>query len=161
MDELSLNSLTLDRHLALAGSPAASFARLWQTLWVQPYLTPAQLELCRLTLARLHGDEAERTAVNPHLAPGTLSAAQREGALSGTAAAAGFAASERALLEFTECYAIDPQGIPDAVADEVVRHLGESGLVFLIEALGCIDARIRTARCLRDLAHPATPAGAQ
>jgi len=33
--------------------------------------------------------------------------------------------------------------------------------VFLIEALGCIDARIRTARCLRDLAHPATPAGAQ
>lgn len=30
-------------------------------------------------------------------------------------------------------------------------HLGEPGLVFLIEALGCIDGRIRTARCLRDL----------
>jgi len=30
--------------------------------------------------------------------------------------------------------------------------LGEPGLVFLIEALGCLDGRIRTARCLRDLA---------
>jgi hypothetical protein len=49
-------SLNVDRSLALAGAAAASFARLWQSLWVQPYVTAALLELCRLTLARLHHD---------------------------------------------------------------------------------------------------------
>ena len=56
------------------------------------------------------------------------------------------------MLLFTECYALDPQNIAEEVAQEAKDHLGEPGLVFLIEALGCLDARIRTARCLRDLA---------
>jgi len=38
-----------------------------------------------------------------------------------------------------------PQGIPDDVADEVIKHLGQSGFVALIEALGFIDGRIRVA----------------
>ena len=59
------------------------------------------------------------------------------------------------MLLFCECYGLDPQSIADEVADQAKEHLGEPGLVFLIEALGCLDARIRTARCLRDLAaHP-------
>ncbi|MGO9804437.1 MAG: hypothetical protein ACLPTL_13495, partial [Steroidobacteraceae bacterium] len=62
-------------------------------------------------------------------------------------------AGEKALLLFAECYGLDPQSIPDELADEVKAFLGEPGLVFLIEALGCIDGRIRTARCLRDLAR--------
>ena len=60
-------SLNIDRSLALAGAPAASFARLWQSLWVQPYVTAALLELCRLTLARLHQDDLELAASNPHV----------------------------------------------------------------------------------------------
>ena len=47
---------------------------------------------------------------------------------------------------------LDAQTIADEVAQEAKDHLGEPGLVFLIEALGCLDARIRAARCLRDLA---------
>jgi hypothetical protein len=150
----SPTSLDLDRCLAPAGAPAASFARLWQSLWVQPYVTPALLELCRLTLARLHQDERELAASNPHIEPGALTRARREAVLAGEAyKSPAFGAGEKAVLLFAECYGLDPQSIADDVADEVKAFLGEAGLVFLIEALGCIDGRIRTARCLRDLAR--------
>jgi hypothetical protein len=150
----SPTSLDLDRSLAPAGAPAASFARLWQSLWVQPYVTPALLELCRLTLARLHQDECELAACNAHVEPGALPRERREAVLaSAVRKSAAFSAREQAVLLFTECYGLDPQSIPDEVADEVKASLGEAGLVFLIEALGCIDGRIRTARCLRDLAR--------
>ena len=153
MDATTLpTSLTLDRYLAAAGSPAASFARLWQALWVQRYVSPVLLEMCRLTLARLHQDAFELAALNPHVEPGTLARERRDVVLAGEAfKSPAFTAAERALLQFTESYGLDPQSIPDEVADEVKAHLGEPGLVFLIEALGCIDGRIRTARCLRDL----------
>ncbi len=147
----SPNSLDLDRTLAGAGSAAASFARLWQSLWVQPYVPAPLLEMCRLTLARLHRDEHELSAINPHVEPGALSAARRASVIAGSAhAASGFSAAEKAVLEFAESYALDAQSIPDDTADQVKAQLGEPGLVFLIEALGCIDGRIRTARCLRD-----------
>jgi hypothetical protein len=150
----SPTSLDLDRSLAPAGAPAASFARLWQSLWVQPYVTPALLELCRLTLARLHQDDGEIAARNPHVEPGALPRGRRDAVLAGAAyKSAAFSAGEKAVLLFTECYGLDPQSIPDEVADEVKASLGEAGLVFLIEALGCLDGRIRTARCLRDLAR--------
>jgi hypothetical protein len=154
----SPTSLDLDRALAAAGSPAASFARLWQSLWVQPYLTPALLEMCRLTLARLHRDSVELAASNPHVEPRALPAPRRALVTCGEAFRdAAFSAEEKAMLSFTECYGLDPQSIPDETADAVKAHIGEAGLVFLIEALGCIDARIRTARCLRDLARCAPP----
>jgi hypothetical protein len=148
---VSPNSLDLDRSLAVAGSAAASFARLWQALWVQPYVAPPLLEMCRLTLARLHRDEHELAAANPHVEPGTLPPALRASVVAGNVhGAAGFSATEKAVLQFAECYGLDAQSIPDETADEVKARLGEAGLVFLIEALGCIDGRIRAARCLRD-----------
>ena len=151
-------SLDLDRTLAIAGSPAASFARLWQSLWVQPYVSPALLELCRLTLARLHRDADELAASNPHVEPSALSAGRKAVVIAGNAhRAAEFSATEKAVLDFTECYALDPQSIPDDTAEEVKTRLGEPGLVFLIEALGCIDGRIRAARCLRDFGRLAVP----
>jgi hypothetical protein len=158
MDNPSPNSLDLDRTLAIAGSSAASFARLWQALWVQPHVAPLLLEMCRLTLARLHRDEAELAAANPHLEPGALPAARRATVIAGQAhAAADFSAAEKAVLQFAESYGLDAQSIPDETADAVKAQLGEAGLVFLIEALGCIDGRIRAARCLRDL-HRFVPA---
>ena len=54
-------------------------------------------------------------------------------------------ASEKALLDFTEYYFMDPQSIPDEVAAAVVGQCGENGLVCLVEALGFIDSRIRLA----------------
>jgi len=155
----SPTSVDLDRALAPAGSAAASFARLWQSLWVAPYLAAPLLELCRLTLARLHRDPAEMAAQNPHLESGTVGAVQREAVLAGTAhRSAAFSADERAVLEFAESYGLDPQTIPDATAEAVRAALGDAGLVFLIEALGCLDGRMRAARCLRDF-HGVTGLG--
>lgn len=148
----ALTSITLDEQLVPAGAAGASFARLWRSLWSQPYLTPELLELCRLTLARLHQDRAELEALNP-FAPAGGAAARRAAVRAGDAHKSDrFTAAERALLEFTESYALDAQSISDAQAVRVRDALGEPGLVFLIEALGCLDGRIRTARCLRDLA---------
>jgi hypothetical protein len=149
----SPTSLDLDLQLAVAGGPAASFARLSGSLWQQPYLTAELLELCRLTLARLHRDEIEIAAVNPHVPHGQPAAPRRAAVLAGaTYRSLAFSPAEKAVLLFSECYALDAQSIADEVAQEAKQHLGEPGLVFLIEALGCLDARIRAARCLRDLA---------
>ncbi|MBS0378564.1 MAG: hypothetical protein JSS29_08765 [Proteobacteria bacterium] len=155
-EPLSPTSIDLDRALAAAGTPAASFARLWQSLWVAPYVSAELLELCRLTLARLHRDAAELGAPNPHLDAGTPGAARRAAVLGGIVHRTdGFSGAERAVLQFAECYGLDAQRIPDETADAVKASLGEAGLVFLIEALGCLDGRIRTARCLRDLGRSA------
>lgn len=147
-----LTSLNLDARLAAAGAAAETFARLSANLWKQPYVSAELLELCRLTLARLHRDEAEIAAANLHLAAGGCSPAKRAAVLEGRAHRdSTFSAAEQAVLQFAECFGIDAQSITNEVADGVKTHLGEAGLVFLIEALGCLDARIRAARCLRDL----------
>jgi hypothetical protein len=149
-------SLTLDRHLAAAGGAAASFARLWESVWAQPYVSAELLELCRLTLARLHQDALELRSINPYLGTSTPSPARRASLLAGDAFRSPlFSSAEKSVLQFCECYGLDPQSIADEVADQAKAHLGEAGLVFLIEALGLIDGRMRTARCLRDLALPA------
>jgi hypothetical protein len=148
----SPTSIDLDLKLAPAGAAATSFARLFASLWQQPYTTAELLELCRLTLARLHRDEIEIAAINPRVPPGPGGAQRRAAVLSGnTHNSPQFSAAERAVLLFCECYALDAQSISDEVAQAAKGHLGEPGLVFLIEALGCLDARIRAARCLRDM----------
>ena len=157
----SPTSMDLDLHLAVAGGPAGSFARLSGSLWEQPYLTAELLEMCRLTLARLHRDELEIAAVNPRVPRGQPEPQRRTAVLASTTfRSPAFTAAEKAVLLFAECYALDPQSIADEVAQDAKDHLGEPGLVFLIEALGCLDARIRTARCLRDLATHAQSNGA-
>jgi hypothetical protein len=146
----AINSLTLDSQLSRAGPAAETFAGLWQTLWRQTYIKPEELELCRLTFARLHADEEELAAPNA-FAP-VLSAPRRQAVLAGKALeSADFTPSEKAILLFSEYYWLDPQSITDEAADHVKKYYGEPGLVFLIESLGVIDGRIRTARVLRDL----------
>ena len=154
-------SLTLDRHLAAAGAAAASFARLWESLWTQPYVSAELLELCRLTLARVHRNALESRTVNPRLGASAPSPQRRASVLAGEVfRSPQFTAIEKSVLLFCECYALDPQSIADEVADQTKAHLGEAGLVFLIEALGLIDGRIRSARCLRDLGATAVPESA-
>jgi hypothetical protein len=145
-------SITLDPALAKAGPAAESFARLWRGLWRQDHIPPELLELCRLTFARLHDAPDEIAAANPdldQLLPPARRTAVIEGGVFDSPA---FTDAEKAALTFAEYYWIDPQSITDEAADGVKAHFGEAGLVLLIEALGCIDGRIRTARCLRDIA---------
>lgn len=147
-----LTSITLDAHLAKAGPAAESFSRLWASLWKQAYVPATTLELCRLTLARMHDDTAEIAATNPHLPSDAISADRRQVVLAGEALDhPAFSDAEKAALLLAEYYWIDPQSITDETAEAVKAHVGEAGLVFLIEALGSIDGRIRTARCLRDI----------
>ena len=145
-------SVTLDAHLAKAGPAADTFARLWESLWRQQHVPAETLELCRLTLARMHADAAEIAAANPHLPADAISVERKLAVLAGEALEQPhFSDAEKAAMLFAEYYWMDPQSITDEAADAVKAHVGEAGLVLLIEALGCIDGRIRTARCLRDI----------
>jgi len=157
-DATTPTSIDLDIHLASAGPAAESFAALWATLWRQNHVPADLLELCRLTLARLHKDAAEIAATNPHLAADRATAERRHSVLTDQALAdPAFSDAEKAVLLFAEYYWVDAQSITDDVAEAVKTHFGEPGLVFLIEALGCIDGRIRAARCLRDLSAHVSP----
>lgn len=148
---MTLTSITLDDHLAKAGPAAATFARLWSKLWQQPYIKTDLLDLCRLTFARLHDDAQEQAAANPHAA--NLAPHRRKAVVEGRAFEdAAFSEADRAVLLFAEYYWTDAQTIPDDAADDVKAHIGEAGLMFLIEALGVLDGRIRTARVMRDIA---------
>ena len=146
----AINSLTLDSQLSRAGPAAETFANLWKTIWQQTYIKPEELELCRLTFARLHADEDEIAA--PNAAVPVLAATRRQAILAGKALeSAEFTPGEKAILLLAEYYWLDPNSITDDAADDVKKHHGEPGLVFLIESLGLIDGRIRTARVLRDM----------
>ena len=149
---MPMTGLDLDAKLAIVGPAAESFARLWQVLWKQARIPPPLLELCRLTLARLHGFGAEMAAVNV-LLDAPVAPERRAAVLAGTALEdPAFTQAEQAVLLFAEYYWVDPQSITDEAAEAAKAHFGEGGLVLLIEALGCIDGRMRTARCLADIA---------
>lgn len=148
---MAINSITLDEHLAQAGPAAESFARLWRSIWRQTRVSADQLELCRVLFARLHQDREEFAAVNANIDAGAVLPARRAAVAEGAASSDVLSPADKAILEFAEYYWLDPQSITDDAADAVKAHVGEPGLVLLIEALGCIDGRIRAARCLRDL----------
>ena len=116
---------------------AAPFAALYQSLWQQPHLPAAVLELCRLRLAQLHRCEVELRRRECELAMGKRDClAQWENDEQ-------FTAAERACLGFTEVYAMDAQALTDADAEAVKSYFGDAGLVLLIEALGIFDGMTR------------------
>lgn len=148
-----ITSISLDSHLARGGAAAQSFARLWEHLWDQSHIASPLLDLCRLTFARMHGDAAEMAVPNPRVPYSDAETTLRQAVLEDRALGApALPDGWRSVLLFAEYYWTDVQSIPDEIANEVKIQLGAPALVVLIEALGCIDGRIRTARCLRDLA---------
>ena len=141
---MPITSANVIEHLSVAGDAAIPFEELWRALWNQPHVPAATLELCRLYLARLHGAQAElamRMPVAPQVPEEKIASLLRDNWMKDPL----FPESERAVLNFTQWYYIDPQSIPDNVADAVIKHLGQRGFVALIEALGFIDGRIRAA----------------
>jgi alkylhydroperoxidase family enzyme len=143
---MPITSANLLEQLAVAGDAAAPFEDVWRALWNQPHVPAATLELCRLNLARLHRADAElklRMPLAQHakISQEKIASLLRENWMKDPL----FTEAERAVLNFTEWYHVNPQAIPDDVADEVIKHLGQSGYVALIEALGFIDGRIRVA----------------
>lgn len=152
-----ITSINLDQHLARGGPAALIFAQLWEKLWQQSHIAPPLLELCRLTFARMHGDAPEMAAQNLLVTSDGKHSALKEAARQGRLLDdPGLPKGWSSVLLFAEYYWTDVQSLPDEVAQAVKLEFGEPAFVTLIEALGCIDGRIRTARCLRDMiAHQA------
>jgi alkylhydroperoxidase family enzyme len=133
-----LNSGT-DHQSTIAMLPeiAASYDALYQSLWTQPHLPAEILELCRLRLAQLHRCTTELQRQEYPTQEG-----KREH-LRNWDTDSRFSDMERACLAFTEVYAMDTQAITDELAAAVKLHVGDAGLVLLVEALGILDGRIR------------------
>lgn len=106
------------------------FQAFYSSFWQLPYIPAQTLELCRLRLAQLHQSETEFNRVEIELA------APLRDSLSQWSKSDSFNDAEKAALAFAEVYAMDPQSITDALADDVKAHYGDAGLVALIEALG-------------------------
>jgi alkylhydroperoxidase family enzyme len=140
----TVTSFNLDETLVPAGDIARMYAGLSAKFWDQPHISAESIELCRLTLAVMHkaaAEQAERHAAAKALPQAKIDAVLGERWRRSDQ----FSPAEKALLNFTEYYFMDPQSIPDEVAAEVIGHHGENGLVCLVEALGFIDSRIRLA----------------
>jgi hypothetical protein len=153
----TLSSLDVSQALAAAGPIAGNFEEFWSAVWRQPHISPRQLDLCRLLLARMHRADAEITRRHPAAVSDGITEAQAKAVLSGNwADSAELSPADIAILNFCEYYGLDPQSITDDYADAVKTHVGEPGLVALVEALGCIDSRIRLALMYRVLGAPET-----
>ncbi len=140
----TVTSFTIDQHLAPAGAIAGMFADLSSKFWSLPQVPGPLIELCRLDLAVMHKAPAEQAARHP--VASTLPPAKIEAVLGERWRKSDlFSPGEKAALDFTEYYFMDPQSIPDEIAAAVIGHFGEAGLVCLVEALGFIDSRIRLA----------------
>jgi alkylhydroperoxidase family enzyme len=147
----TVTSFTIDEKLAPAGAIAGLFADLSAKFWDQPHIDAQSIELCRLALAVQHkaiAEQAERHPAAKGLPQAKIDAVLNEN----WRKEAGFTEAERALLDFTEYYFMDPQSIPDDVAAKVIGLHGENGLVCLVEALGFIDSRIRLSLMFSTLA---------
>jgi alkylhydroperoxidase family enzyme len=140
---MSITCHSVGRLLTPAGESAAALEALWEAIWRSDRIPPALLEYCRLVLAKVNRAEAELTVSHPAAGADSLKAAC---VLDGDPMTdPRFTPAERAALEFAEAYGLDAASITDEQADAVKRHWGEPGLVFLIEALGMIDSRMRLA----------------
>jgi len=138
---MTITSQNLGQALAAGGTLLHAYDAVWETLWNQPYVPVAILELCRLRLAQLHDFQSE-VAVRYALVGDAKIRSVLDGRYIGDA---GFTDAELAVLEITEVYAQDPAAITDDMAERVKLHFGEPGLVCLVEALGFIEGRIRLA----------------
>ncbi|MBM70716.1 MAG: hypothetical protein CME43_14705 [Haliea sp.] len=129
----------LDREQLLDRLPAigGAFRQLYESVFELPQVSAETLELCRLRLAQLH-----RSAADFALEECPVSAPQRA-QLQDWPQSPLFSDEQRACLAFTEVYAMDCSAITDAQADAVKAHIGEEGLVALLQALGVFDGLIR------------------
>ncbi len=108
----------------------ADFQRSFDCL---PQLPRSVLPLCKIRMDQLHGmlgeNESQDCDVANNLADLTKEVRQWTDSDQ-------FSDAEKACLAFTEVYAMDVHAITDAQADAVKEHVGEPGLVALVQALG-------------------------
>ena len=54
-----------------------------------------------------------------------------------------FSPLDKAALQLSECFCLDPHSISDAMTEAVIAHLGDAGLVALLEYLALCDGFAR------------------
>lgn len=100
---------------------------------------PAVLELTRLRIAMLLGNEAELAARTPGAGVDEATIAE----LSLWPTSPRFGARERVCLTYLEQHLIDVAGLTDAQAADVAEHLGPEGLVNYANAVLVLEQRQR------------------
>lgn len=133
--------------LALVPPLADAFQAYRRAIWSQPHLPLNILELCRLRLAQLHRCSEQFQTRNIDAARAGVDD-DKVSALPNWHKDERFSPAERACLEFAEVYYMDPNQLSDAQADAVKQHVGEPGLVALVQSLGVFDAQCRLALLL-------------
>ncbi len=106
-------------------------------LWEAEGARPEIYALCRRRLAQVNGTRALPGSTGP-----VLDRAQID-ALDAWWKSDAFSDLERACLAFAEQFAIDPNGIDDAIAKPVVEALGDAGMIAFVEALAIFDGFTR------------------
>ena len=143
--------------MALRPNLAADVAAFSDLLWSAPGIDPVTLELCRLRVAQMHGARSALAERRPEAAAAGLME-DRIARLSDYGSDPAFSARERACLELSELFVMDPSAIDDATFIAVRDALGEEGTVALLEALAVFDGFSRASVMLD--AAPATETAA-
>jgi alkylhydroperoxidase family enzyme len=115
---------------------APSFAALEAAVWATN--DPERLDLCRLRLGQLVGRDL----------PARHAPADKVAVLRQWPTAPEFTDADRALLDFCEHYAIDPQSVTDAQAARLHEHFDEPTLAALTTGIAFFDAVVRVANAL-------------
>ncbi len=101
----------------------ARYRAFYDLFWTTRPVDPALLELCRLHMAEILGCT---TSPRPELGDDPEQTPLR-----------------RACLALAEKFVLDPHGVTTAETDAVKVHLGDAGLVALVEALALFDGFLR------------------
>lgn len=117
---------------------------------------PVLLELCRLRIAALHGDDAQRWLRHDSAVRAGLTEEQVAD-LARYVDSPQYSDHERACLSYAEQYVIDVHGITDAHAERVKQGMSEAEFVAFTVALGLFDGLGRL-RLVLDVDEPATAA---
>ena len=117
---------------------------LWQAL------DPEILELCRLRIASLQGDDRE--AARP--APGAAVAVDKAAAISDWPDSPLFSERERACLAFTEQFVGDVAGVTQGDIDALLEHFSPGEVQAFASALLALDQHQRLALGLRTVLAP-------
>lgn len=99
---------------------------------------PVILELCRLRIATLQGDEGQQRLRHDSAARAGLTE-DKIAELAGYADSPHYSEHERACLSYAEQYVVDVHGITDADADQVKQVMTDGEFVAFTVALGLFD----------------------
>jgi len=133
---------SLDQLFGLRPNLYADLRALLAVFVERRLIDPVLLELCRLRTAQLLECAAE-LAVRWQPARDAGLAEAKVAVLSRWPADPSFTDAERACLTVAERFVLDPHGLTDDEAAAARAHLGDAGLVALLEALALFDGFAR------------------